>query len=101
MVRSAARAHDNDEVPRHAVDGMKTEITVDLGEGTGGACIVTIDVNTLALALRYARRAHKNKGKRVTLANGNIKLTIRPNPYAQPDKPARDNVFDYGHGGVP
>jgi len=57
---------------------MKYEVPIDLGEATGGRHVVFVEVDVVALALRYARRAHKNKSKRVKLAHGAVTVRIRP-----------------------
>lgn len=73
---------------------MKIEVYVELG--TGEPVIVTVECDAVALALRYARRAYKSKGKRVTLANKSIKVSVRDNPRV----PAERDPSDNGHGGM-
>lgn len=57
---------------------MKVEIYVELGSGE--PLIATVECDAVALALKYARRAYKSKGKRSVLAHGAVKVSVRDNP---------------------
>lgn len=40
--------------------------------------IYTVELDEVTLALRYARRVYKSKGKRSRLAHGAVRISVRP-----------------------